>query len=209
VRAAVRRAPRRRRTWRQDPDGRRARILEAAAREFARRGYRAARVDDVARAAGVAEGTVYHRFGSKRGLLVAVGERYGRGMAEAAFGHLGPELAPADVGTIVRRIFDYVRQTDAPLGVFLLTNDPDEGRPAQDANRGQILAVVEATLRRWMGRGVVPAMHPRIAAELHFGLVETALKDCFLRRGGADEDAYVAEVTRTLAACLGAPVGAR
>jgi len=35
------------------------------------------------------------------------------------------------------------------------------------------------------------------------GLVASALEDCFLRRGGADEEAYVAEVTRCLAAHLG------
>ena len=80
------------RSWRQDPEGRRARILAAATREFARRGYRAARLADVAKAADVAEGTVFHLFGSKRELLRAVGERYGRGLATAAFFVYG--LAP-------------------------------------------------------------------------------------------------------------------
>ena len=43
--------------------------LAAATTEFARAGYGAARVEAVARAARVAEGTVYYLFGSKRGLL--------------------------------------------------------------------------------------------------------------------------------------------
>jgi AcrR family transcriptional regulator len=197
------RAARGGRTWTQDPEGRRARILEAAARIFARRGYRATRVDEVAMEAGVAEGTVYHLFASKARLISAVGDAYGKGFAEAAFGGVNADLHPGDIGVIVRNIYRYVRETDGPLAVFLLTNDPHEGGPARDANRARMLAAIEALLRRWIGRGVVPPMDPRIAAEIHYGLVESSLRDCFLRGGGAKEEAYIHEVTRCLAACLG------
>src|SRR5882757_8766853 len=47
--------------------------LLAAAREvFARKGYEAAAISDVARVAGVSDGLVYRYFGSKRDLLLAV-----------------------------------------------------------------------------------------------------------------------------------------
>jgi TetR/AcrR family fatty acid metabolism transcriptional regulator len=48
----------------------RRRILDAAVRVFARKGYFAARVSDVARKAGVADGTIYLYFRSKEDLLV-------------------------------------------------------------------------------------------------------------------------------------------
>ena len=48
---------------------RRARILEAAVRVFAERGYHAARVGDIAEAAGVAHGLLYHYFPSKEDVL--------------------------------------------------------------------------------------------------------------------------------------------
>ena len=48
------------------------RILEAAVRVFAREGFHNAKVEDVAREAGVAHGTVYIYFGSKSDLLVSV-----------------------------------------------------------------------------------------------------------------------------------------
>jgi AcrR family transcriptional regulator len=185
--------------------GRRARILEAAVRAFGREGFGAARVDAIAKAAGVSEGTVYHQFESKQGLLIAVGDRYGRGLAQAAFGGVDASLHPRDAGVIVRNIFTYVRETEGSLAAFLLTNDPAEGGPAQDANRAQMLAAVEAALRRWIDAGLVRDMDPRIAAEIQFSLVESALRECFLRHGGRNEEDYIREVTRCLTAYLGQP----
>lgn len=50
------------------PDRRRA-ILDAAVRVFARQGFHACRVSDIADEAGVAYGLVYHYFGSKDSVL--------------------------------------------------------------------------------------------------------------------------------------------
>jgi TetR/AcrR family fatty acid metabolism transcriptional regulator len=51
---------------------RRRQILEAAVSAFARRGYHACRVSDIAKEAGVAYGLVYHYYGSKEALLEAI-----------------------------------------------------------------------------------------------------------------------------------------
>ena len=53
----------------------RAAILKAATRTFARRGYFQSQVADIARAAGIAAGTVYLYFRSKDDLLVSIFER--------------------------------------------------------------------------------------------------------------------------------------
>lgn len=52
----------------------RDRILEAAIRVFARNGFHATRVSEVAKAAGVADGTIYLYFKSKEELLVSLFE---------------------------------------------------------------------------------------------------------------------------------------
>ena len=54
---------------------RRDRILEAAMRHFADRGYRGTRVEDVANEVGVAKGTVFLDFGSKEGLFLEAFKR--------------------------------------------------------------------------------------------------------------------------------------
>ena len=53
-------------------DDKRQRILQAAVRVFARKGYFASRVSDVAKAAGIADGTVYLYFKSKDDVLVSL-----------------------------------------------------------------------------------------------------------------------------------------
>ncbi len=52
----------------------RERILNAAVKVFARSGFHATRVSDVAKAAGVADGTIYLYFTSKEHLLVSLFE---------------------------------------------------------------------------------------------------------------------------------------
>ena len=59
--------PRRRR-----PAERPAQILDAAERVFNRRGYDRATTREIAAEAGVAEGTLYNYFGSKRAILLAL-----------------------------------------------------------------------------------------------------------------------------------------
>jgi TetR/AcrR family fatty acid metabolism transcriptional regulator len=54
--------------------GKRERILEAAVRVFARKGFHATRVSEVAKAAGVADGAIYLYFESKDRLLISLFE---------------------------------------------------------------------------------------------------------------------------------------
>ena len=69
-------------------------LLQAAGRVFARKGYRAATVDDVAAAAGLSKGAVYWHFESKEELLLALLEEQVDsaldGMIGSALGR-GPE----------------------------------------------------------------------------------------------------------------------
>jgi TetR/AcrR family fatty acid metabolism transcriptional regulator len=53
-------------------DDKRRRILEAAVRVFAKKGYFASRVSDVARRAGIADGTIYLYFRNKEDILVSL-----------------------------------------------------------------------------------------------------------------------------------------
>jgi len=67
ARDAEGRAPRRRRAT--TPEARRAEILAAALEEFTARGFEATRLDDVARRAGIAKGTIYLYFADKETLF--------------------------------------------------------------------------------------------------------------------------------------------
>lgn len=59
------------------------RILEIATAHFAEHGFAAASVDEIATAAGVTRGAVYHHYASKPGLFTAVARAQQQALAEA------------------------------------------------------------------------------------------------------------------------------
>ncbi len=78
---------------------RRAQILDAAAHTFAEKGYHLTTIKDIARAAGVADGTIYLYFANKPALLLAILDR----MTEAVRDSVDPaELADLDLRGLVR-----------------------------------------------------------------------------------------------------------
>lgn len=58
-------------------------LIDAAAELFARRGFHAASLDEIAAAAGFTKGAIYSNFGSKEDLLLAVVEQRGDQMLSA------------------------------------------------------------------------------------------------------------------------------
>ena len=62
--------------WERRPDERPGELLEAALRVFAARGYRRTTLDEVAAAAGVTKGAIYHYFPNKQELLLGAIEHY-------------------------------------------------------------------------------------------------------------------------------------
>jgi TetR/AcrR family transcriptional regulator len=74
---AARAAPpvKRTRERKRDPERTSAAILEAATQEFAQKGHAGARVDAIARRAKINKRMLYHYFGDKDGLYLAVLER--------------------------------------------------------------------------------------------------------------------------------------
>jgi AcrR family transcriptional regulator len=68
---------------RADAARNRARIVEAAQRLFAEEGVAGVTMEQVARAAGVGKGTVFHRFGDRAGLAMALLDHGERELQEA------------------------------------------------------------------------------------------------------------------------------
>jgi AcrR family transcriptional regulator len=87
------------RAERADAARNRARVLSAARRLFAERGVRSVTMDEVARAAGVAKGTVFNRFGDRAGLALALLDEHERELQEAILRGpppLGPGAPPRE-----------------------------------------------------------------------------------------------------------------
>ena len=93
--------------WERRPEERPRELLEAALDVFAQRGYRNTRLDDVAEAAGVTKGAIYHYFDTKEELLLSVIEHH----QALAFGRVedvlhDTRLAPsARIQLVIRKMF--------------------------------------------------------------------------------------------------------
>jgi len=188
-------------SWKKDPGGRRQRVLDEATRLFSQRGYGAVSTVDVARAAGVAEGSVFHYFGSKQQLLRAVGERYGAEFAAAMFSGVAPVASSLTIAQVVTRAFEFVERNWPGFGLFLLSDGPSAAPLAQKANREVVTRAVEGVLEAWGEQGAMPGVDAHVVAELLFGLVEAALRACFAG-GGAPRERYEAETVAAISRIL-------
>jgi AcrR family transcriptional regulator len=80
-----------------------ARILDAAFREFAEHGVAGARVDRIAKSAGCNKNLIYVYFDSKEALFATVLDRH---LSEA---YAGIAFTPEDLPGFARRVFDYAQ----------------------------------------------------------------------------------------------------
>jgi AcrR family transcriptional regulator len=106
---------------------RRALILLAAGRAFARDGYAGARIEDIAAAAHVTKPIVYRHFASKKALYMALLEKHEAdlpGFIEA----INPDGLPLDelVRAILEHWFDYVRENQHAWVMLFRDRSGDE-----------------------------------------------------------------------------------
>ena len=151
---------------------RRDAILAAALDEFSARGFEAARLDDVARRAGVAKGTIYLYFRDKESLFQElirtmltplVGTIEAMGEADVPL----PVLADRIVELFVREVYETRRRDVIRLMISEGRRFPKLAEFYYREVLARIIAAVRALLRRAAARGEVPeglADFPQIIA---------------------------------------------
>jgi AcrR family transcriptional regulator len=183
-------------------DDKRKAILDAAVRVFARQGYEASPVGDVAKEAGVAYGLVYHYFGSKEAVLEAVfREQWGRLLAAVAVAEDTGKSAPEQLGLVVKIVLRTWR--DDPDLVRLLVREITRSPHIQDEldEIGQAFASLERIIRRGQDEGTFRAeVDARLAAWMLYGALEEVLTGWVLGQLPDDVGAVTAaeqEITKT------------
>jgi AcrR family transcriptional regulator len=151
---------------------RREAILAAALDEFSTRGFEAARLDDVARRAGVAKGTIYLYFRDKETLFQElirtmltplVGTIEAMGEADMPLALLAERL----VDLFVREVYETRRKDVIRLMISEGRRFPKLAEFYYREVLSRIIAAVRALLRRAAARGEVPeglADFPQIIA---------------------------------------------
>ncbi len=118
----------------------RERIIEAACTSLAAGPLGAVRLDEVARAAGVARSTIYVAFGSRAGLFDAVG---GYLLERAGFERIGAAFRARDAGTALRESLRagaavYAEEPALTRSILTLARiDPDASAAVARFERGR------------------------------------------------------------------------
>ena len=173
------------------------RIAQAALRVFARRGYAAATVREVAREAGVAQGLLYNYFDGKHALLVGI---FRRGLADigASFAAAAVSAPPAErLARLVRAAFAIVRAHLDFWRLFYGVRQQPEVlatlAPDIEAWSGGIVATLSEHLQA-MGRA-----EPAVDARLLFAAIDGVAQHYALDPEGYPLDAVAERLIDTLA----------
>lgn len=143
---------------RTTPPGRRTDILSAAREEFAARGYAGARLEDVARRAGISKAALYLQFADKSALFRALIDWLLDGEIPAV---MPPGLAEASAADQLRFLLEagMARLASGDIGFLprLIIgesgNFPGLARDYHDRAIRRILGTIEAILARGVARG--------------------------------------------------------
>jgi AcrR family transcriptional regulator len=165
-----------------------ARLLEAGMNVLADKGYHAARVDDIVKAAEVSHGTFYLYFANKQELLRALAERCADEMA-GVIAALGPVSPDAAGRRTVRVWLDEFVANYARYGVVIrawmegTVSDPEL---VQLGSR-TFGAVAETLVDRVQQAGAVPADDAGLGAASLLALIERHTYYVDSRGGGVDD----------------------
>jgi TetR/AcrR family fatty acid metabolism transcriptional regulator len=162
-----------------EPEKRRA-ILHAAVRVFAEKGYQGCRIADVARAAHVAYGLVYHYFRNKEELLESVfAEQWAILMNAIQAVDAGPGTAADKIAGIYGFVFDVYKTAPAAVRVLILevtrtTHALRAGSTRETFERA--VHLVAGVVRQGQERGELRAdLDPIVAASAILGALELAV----------------------------------
>jgi TetR/AcrR family transcriptional regulator, fatty acid metabolism regulator protein len=162
-----------------EPEKRRA-ILHAAVRVFADKGYHGCRIADVARAANVAYGLVYHYFRNKDELLESVfAEQWTIFINALAAIDAGPGTAADKIAGVFGFVFDVFKTAPSAVRVLILevTRTPQGLRAGSTRETFEkAIALVADVVRQGQARGELRAnADPIVAAAGLLGGLELAV----------------------------------
>ena len=169
-----------------DKVDKRAAILDAATSVFAKRGFFGSQVADVARAAGIAAGTVYLYFRSKDEILTSIFDRMMQDAMEAG------QAALADVSEPVERLRRIAHMhlarlgRDRSLAIVFQVELRQTTKFMEQFSKGGLadyLLVIQKTIESGQARGVVrKTLDARMASKVFFGALDEMATNWILSR---------------------------
>jgi TetR/AcrR family fatty acid metabolism transcriptional regulator len=155
-------------------------ILDAAEKIFAQAGFDGAKVSDIARAASVAEGTVYLYYKNKQELLAAVVGRFWTQLTLGAEAAIQPDAATREQ---LEQLGRY--HLNSILEQFEVVSLTYRARPQQEQDLDQVreyVRVFDRIMQRGVDRGELPKHTPiGQLRDVFFGTLEFSARTLKLR----------------------------
>jgi AcrR family transcriptional regulator len=189
---------------RVDKTERRQQILTNARDVFAKRGYHAAKIDDIVAAAGVARGTFYLYFEDKRAIFEEI--------VDHTFARLGAAVMRVDTedkARVTEQIEENIRRIvhallEDPATTKILLSDAVGLDPAFDRKLlffyEEVGKLLEASLVDGQERGIVASGDARVYAIMTLGAVKEIMYQVVMRGLEYPEERIVSEIFRFLSA---------
>jgi AcrR family transcriptional regulator len=169
-------------------------ILDAAVRVFARQGFHACRVSDVADEAGVAYGLVYHYFGSKDEVLDTLFlERWNVMLDVIREVDAEPTPPREKLRAIASFIVESYRHDPDLMKVIIVevTRAANSFGDTHIGTIGEAYELIAGMIAKAQADGVFkPEIEPRFAAMAFYGAIEQVLTGWIFGVVAEDEDAY-------------------
>ena len=180
---------------------RRAEILEGALTLFSSKGFHETTMEEVAKEAGVAKGTIYLYFQSKEHLLLALKREFMQGLTDVvadivadAIEHLeaGKQADYRDIiDDIFEAVVEYHRQRREEVEVVVRQSpSPDLVQEALELER-EYLALVTNAFRTGMEYGLVHTEDPEMTAHLVTAAIRDNIATCLCYSEPEDLDRLV------------------
>lgn len=130
----------------RDPDAKKQRLLDAALEEFAERGIGGARIDRIAKSAGISAGLVYSHYAGKEQLFEAVYDRIVDAVAKTA------PITPDDLADYAGKLYDAAHANPTVMRFihwYTLERGDDKNVPASvtEAMKDKVAAIEDAQHR--------------------------------------------------------------
>jgi len=161
-------------------------ILDAAIRIFAEKGFHSSRISDVAKEAGVAEGTIYLYFKNKDDLLLSVFSKRVGAFVEDVGRAVGRASSPQEkLKTIVEKHFSHLEDDPHLAQVIQI-----ELRACSVFMRGGVspelksyLELIEEVLEEGRAQGIFREdLNVKLASKAFFGMMDEVATVWVLRR---------------------------
>jgi AcrR family transcriptional regulator len=152
----------------------RAKLIRAARKAFAAKGYAAASMDDLTAEAGLTRGALYHNFGDKKGLLQAVIEQIDAEMVARL--RVAQDRAKTRWLGFLDENIAYIEMALEPevQRIMLLDGPAVLGDPSRWPNQNACLCTTTQTIQALIDEGTVKPVDAEAAARLLNGAALSA-----------------------------------